>query len=101
MEKHNLLDLANGITESWKSFNISQVNGNNVRLRIMEDVTARWHSHDASDELFYVISGTVHIDTEDETHTLNANELFVVRAKTKHRARVEGRATILVIDNIS
>lgn len=100
MEKHNLLDLANGITESWKSFNISQVNGNNVRFRVMEDVTARWHSHDASDELFYVISGTVHIDTEDETHTLNANELFVVRAKTKHRARVEGRATILVIDNI-
>jgi mannose-6-phosphate isomerase-like protein (cupin superfamily) len=100
MKKNNLLSWANEITESWKSVNISQVNGNNVRLRVMEDVTAGWHSHDTSDEFFYVISGIVHIDTEHGTQTLKPNELFVVPAKTKHRARVDGRATLLVIDKI-
>lgn len=100
MEKYNLQSLLESITDNWKSFNISQVNGNNVRLRVMENMTARWHSHDHSDELFYVISGTVYIDIEDRTQTLNPNELFVVPAKTKHRARVEGRATLLVIDKI-
>ncbi|KAF3886497.1 MULTISPECIES: cupin domain-containing protein [Nostocales] len=100
MEKHNLKHLGDGIVESWKSFNISQVNSNNVRFRVMENVTASWHSHSTSDELFYVISGTVHIDTEDGTHTLSANELLIVPAKTKHRARVEGKATLLVIDKI-
>ncbi|WP_169219183.1 cupin domain-containing protein [Brasilonema sp. UFV-L1] len=100
MEKYNLKNLGNGITESWKSFNISQINGNNVRFRVMQDITANWHSHNASDEFFYVISGIVHLDTEDGTHTLNTNELFIVPAKTKHRARVEGKATLLVIDKI-
>ncbi|MBH8564494.1 cupin domain-containing protein [Nostoc sp. CENA67] len=100
MKKYDLQNLPNGITDNWKIFNISQVNGNNVRLRIMENMTARWHSHDNSDELFYVISGTVYIDTEDGTQTLNPHELFVVPAKTKHRARVEGRASLLVIDKI-
>ncbi|AUS99113.1 hypothetical protein CLI64_01145 [Nostoc sp. CENA543] len=100
METHNLLNWANNITESWKSIDISQVNGNNVRLRVMEDVTANWHSHDISDECFYVISGTVHLDTEHETKTLNAHELFIVPAQTKHRARVKGRAVLLVIDKI-
>ncbi|HIK06164.1 MAG TPA: cupin domain-containing protein [Trichormus sp. M33_DOE_039] len=66
----------------------------------MEDITANWHSHDVSDELFYVISGIVHIDTEYGTETLNSNDLFIVPAKTKHRARVEGRATLLIIDKI-
>lgn len=100
MKKYNLSTLDNEIAESWKNLNLSQVNGNNIRLRILEDITANWHSHDVSDELFYVISGIVHIDTEYGTETLNSNDLFIVPAKTKHRARVEGRATLLIIDKI-
>jgi mannose-6-phosphate isomerase-like protein (cupin superfamily) len=38
---------------------LSTVNGNAVRLRVVERFTATWHIHNASDELFYVISGTV------------------------------------------
>lgn len=100
MEKYSLNNFDSGVTEKWESFYISQVNSNNVRFRIMEDVTANWHLHSTSDEFFYVISGTVYIDTEDETYMLNANELLVIPAKTKHRTRVEGKATLLVIDKI-
>lgn len=52
----NLIDLSEAIAESWKSINIGQFNGNSVRFRVMEDVTANWHTHDNSDELFYVVS---------------------------------------------
>ena len=99
-DKCNLINLSEGIAENWKSLNISQFNGNNVRLRVMEDVTANWHAHDNSDELFYVISGEVYIDSEAGAQALSANEICIVPAKVRHRARVEGRATLLIIDGI-
>jgi mannose-6-phosphate isomerase-like protein (cupin superfamily) len=87
-------------TGPWRSFDLGQVNGNAIRLRVMEDVTANWHTHTGSDELFYVMSGTFHMDTEHGTREIGPGELFVVPAGTRHRGRVEGRATMLVIDGI-
>jgi mannose-6-phosphate isomerase-like protein (cupin superfamily) len=84
----------------WRSFDLGEVNGNAVRLRVMEDITANWHAHAGSDELFYVMSGTFLMDTEHGTRTIRPGELFVVPAGTRHRGRVEGRATMLVIDGI-
>jgi quercetin dioxygenase-like cupin family protein len=88
-------------TESWKSLDLGEMNGNAVRFRIMEDVTADWHTHADSDELFYVISGTFYMDTEHGTREIHAGGLFVVPAGTRHRGRVEGRATMLVVDDIN
>jgi quercetin dioxygenase-like cupin family protein len=88
------------VTESWKSLDLGAVNGNAVRLRVMEGVTADWHTHADSDELFYVISGTLYMDTEHGTREVRTGGLFVVPAGTRHRGRVEGRATMLVVDDI-
>jgi mannose-6-phosphate isomerase-like protein (cupin superfamily) len=84
----------------WRSFDLGEVNGNAVRLRVMEDITANWHTHTGSDELFYVISGTFHMDTEHGTREIRPGGLFVVPAGMRHRGRVEGRTTMLVIDGI-
>ena len=99
-DSHDLIRLSEGIAENWKSLDISQFNGNHVRLRVMEDVTANWHTHDYSDELFYVISGEIQIDSEEGTQSLGVSELTIVPAKMRHRARVEGRAVLLVIDGV-
>ena len=96
----NLGQLHVAMTNSWMSFDVATVNGNAVRFRVMENKTANWHVHERSDELFYVLSGAVFMDTEDGTRRIDAGELFVVPAGTRHRARVEGRATLLVVDNI-
>jgi quercetin dioxygenase-like cupin family protein len=97
---HDLNGLLSGIPDAWKSFDLATVNGNAVRCRVMQDVTAPWHVHDGSDELFLVLSGTAYLDTELGTRKLAAGQLFVVPSGTRHRARVEGRATLLVIDAI-
>ena len=89
-----------GVTEAWKSINVATVNGSAVRFRVMQDTTANWHKHDEGDELFYVVSGVVFIDTHDGAKELRPGQLIVVPAGTRHRARVEGRATLLVIDGI-
>jgi len=92
--------LQRDVTGPWRSFDLGEVNGNAVRLRVMEDITANWHTHAESDELFYVISGTFHMGTEQGTREIQSGELFVVPAGTRHRGRVEGRATMLIIDGI-
>jgi mannose-6-phosphate isomerase-like protein (cupin superfamily) len=89
-----------GITDSWKSIDVATVNGNAVRFRVMENVTANWHVHAHSDELFYVLSGTVYMDTEHGTWEIRSGHLFVVPSGTLHRARVMDRATLLVVDSI-
>jgi mannose-6-phosphate isomerase-like protein (cupin superfamily) len=96
----DLQSLQRDVTEAWKSLDLASVNGNAVRLRVMQGTTANWHVHETSDELFYVISGTFYMDTEHGTKLIEAGQLFVVPAGTRHRGRVEGRATLLVIDSI-
>jgi mannose-6-phosphate isomerase-like protein (cupin superfamily) len=92
--------LHQGVAERWKSIDVGNVNGNAVRCRVMHDVTADWHVHEDSDELFYVITGAVGLDTEHGTYPLSAGQLLVVPAGTRHRISVDGRATLLVVDNI-
>src|SRR5450631_2061397 len=97
----DLDEMQTGVTDAWKSFDVATVNRNAVRFRVMENKTANWHLHESSDELFYVVSGTVFMDTESGTREIHPGQLFVVPAGTRHRARVKGRATLLVIDNIA
>jgi len=88
------------VTDAWKSFDVATVNGNAVRFRVMENTTANWHVHEHTDELFYVVSGAVLMDTEHGVREIRLRQLLVMPAGTRHPARVEGRATLLVIDNI-
>ena len=84
----------------WRSVDVAAVNGNTVRLRTMQDFTAGWHSHDESDELFFVLSGLFHLDTDQRTVDVRAGELFVVPAGVRHRGRADVPTTLLVIDCI-
>src|SRR6266478_2977546 len=42
----------------------------------------------------------VRMDTEHGTREIRSGHLFVAPGGTRHRARVEGRATLLVVDNM-
>jgi mannose-6-phosphate isomerase-like protein (cupin superfamily) len=86
--------------QAWQSVDVAAVNGNTVRLRTMQDFTARWHSHVDSDELFYVLSGLFHLDADERTVDLRPGELFVVPAGMRHRGRAGARTTLLVVDCI-
>lgn len=83
--------------EHWKAIGIGEVNGSLVSARVMENVEAGFHTHEQSDEFFLVISGQVLIDTEGETIELNEGQSYTVKSGTKHRARVVGRAELIVV----
>ena len=64
----------------------------------MSNMEAPWHSHEDSDELFFVINGKLLIDTADETHEVNKSQLIVVPAGVRHRARATDTVTMIVMD---
>lgn len=101
LEKHELKTLSDAVSDAWRNVNFAKVNGLDVRLRIITDRAANFHTHADSDELFCCLEGVAHLDTTDgDTTTLKPQELAIVPRNTSHRLRVEGRAVVLVIDAI-
>lgn len=58
-----------------------------------------WHHHDGIDELYYVFTGQIRIDIqEQQTVELEAGELVVIPAGVEHRPVAEQEAEILLIE---
>ena len=54
--------------------------------------------HEHSDELFYVIEGSFHLETEEGLTKVNAGELIIVPKGTKHRPVVTDLSKFLLIE---
>jgi mannose-6-phosphate isomerase-like protein (cupin superfamily) len=93
----NIFELSKAQTDGWFSKNLDTINGSQVALRVMEEYTAEFHIHENSEEMFIVLNGSIFIDTESETVTLNKGDTYTVSPGIKHRARVVGRAELIVI----
>lgn len=90
-----------GAAGSWFTQVLASVGGANLRYRVMRDTAAAFHVHEQSSECFFVLSGLLHIDTDDGTVSLSAGQFCEVKAGLRHRARVEGEATLLVFDALA
>lgn len=51
-----------------------------------EQLPLAYHSHDEQEELFYVLAGTLSVETPEETVTVDAGEVFAVGPESPHRA---------------
>ncbi len=99
----SLICHSNGI--GWQSDDLLAFNGKKVRYRTMNCVEARWHKHDDTDEMFFVLSGNLEIDTRDpsgiiKTYYIGPGQMIVVHGNCEHRARSANLATLLVFDAI-
>ena len=83
--------------DAWFTEIIGKPNGSPVAIRVMNDVTAPFHTHEKAGEMYIVLSGRVFIDTDIGTQEIASGHAHTVRAGTRHRARVEGRAELIVI----
>ncbi|GAB3689248.1 hypothetical protein GCM10028857_24360 [Salinarchaeum chitinilyticum] len=66
-----------------------------------ETVPLAYHYHDEQEELFYVTSGTLSVETPEEVLSVDAGEVLVVEPDSPQRAYVaedaSGPAEVLVI----
>ncbi|QDX40306.1 cupin domain-containing protein [Salarchaeum sp. JOR-1] len=55
-----------------------------------------YHVHDEQEEAFYVLDGTLHVETPDGEHVVDTGELFVAEPESPHRAFVPADADTTV-----
>jgi mannose-6-phosphate isomerase-like protein (cupin superfamily) len=58
-----------------------------------EDLATTYHYHEQREELFYVLSGTLHVDTPGETYEIASDEVFVVDPESPIRPHNPESAT--------
>lgn len=51
-----------------------------------EQIPQEYHYHDTQEELLYVVSGEMYVETPDEVFTVGADEVFVAEPESPHRA---------------
>lgn len=97
LELIDVKKLVDECQEDWFNQTLSQVNDCVVRLGIVKG-EFHWHKHDDEDEFFYVISGKLLIDLEDQSLELVPQQGFMVPKGVIHRTRALERTVMLMIE---
>lgn len=87
----DLQALQREVTGGYRNQVVLDVNGECIRQSVFEG-EYRWHRHPATDELFLVVSGELHIEFASAPEVvLREWQCLVVPAGTVHRTRAVGR----------
>jgi mannose-6-phosphate isomerase-like protein (cupin superfamily) len=84
--------------ERWFNQTLSQINGSVLRVGIVQG-EFHWHKHDDDDELFFVLSGNLFVDTEERTFSLGPNQGVTVPKGVLHRTRAPQKVVMLMVEN--
>jgi mannose-6-phosphate isomerase-like protein (cupin superfamily) len=76
---------------------VAQMNDVHFKLAKVEGSFV-WHEHGDTDEVFIVVDGTLCIEFEDQTVTLETGEMLVVPKGTRHRPSAEATCSILLVE---
>ena len=97
LEKMDVNEMVKACTDPWFNQTLTQVNESVVRLGIVEG-EYHWHKHDNDDEFFFVLSGQLLIDLEDQTIELNPNQGVTITKGVMHRPRAPKRTVMLMVE---
>jgi len=86
--------------EKWFNQTLTKINGSVARLGIVEG-DYHWHKHDNDDEFFFVLSGQLFIDLEDQTIELNPNQGTTITKGVMHRPRAPKKTVMLMVETDS
>jgi mannose-6-phosphate isomerase-like protein (cupin superfamily) len=99
MDKIHFQKIIKGMKEPWQPKDIAYINDTAMRVAKI-DGEYHWHTHREEDEFFYVLKGSIYIDTESESIALNQGEGLVVKKGVRHRSRAKKPAWVLLIELI-
>ncbi len=77
---------------------VGELNGQHVKVALLEGDKVPWHTHDAEDELFLVIEGELDVLTRDETVRLRPGELTIVPHGVEHRVVPAGLVKLVLFE---
>lgn len=97
IQKVNLTDQFERITEYWTPRIAASLNGQHVRLTKLKGEFV-WHRHDNEDELFYVVRGRLVIRFRDGDIELSEGELCVVPRGVEHMPVAQEEVHVLLFE---
>lgn len=93
----NLQDELAHVTELWSPRVVAQLNGQFVKVAKVKGEFL-WHHHEAEDELFLILKGSLLIEFEDEAVTLREGECLVVPRGVRHRPVADQECWIVLFE---
>jgi len=100
MKKVNLSEKLALFSEHWHPHIVGELNGQHVKVAKIEGAFD-WHHHEAEDELFLVVSGTMDLELRDQTVTLEEGEFFIVPRGVEHRPVAREECHIVLFEPAS
>lgn len=83
-DKVNLADKFNLFKEHWSPKIVGQVNDMHVKLVKIKGEFL-WHSHEAEDEMFFVIKGQMTMHFRDREVVVNPGEFIIIPHGEEHK----------------
>ena len=93
----NLNEKFSLFSDHWSPKVIAGMNDYQFKLVKLEGEFV-WHDHGHTDEVFIVIEGSMNIEFEDRTITLNAGEMHVVPKGTRHKPSAEAECKVMIVE---
>jgi mannose-6-phosphate isomerase-like protein (cupin superfamily) len=97
MEKVNIAATLASFSEHWQPHVIGELNGQQVKAAKLQGEFV-WHHHDAEDEMFLVVKGSMTIQLPDRDVELREGEFFIVPRGLEHRPVAQQEAHILLFE---
>jgi mannose-6-phosphate isomerase-like protein (cupin superfamily) len=84
-DKINLQASANSFSELFKYLKVGQLNDHMLNIIQAKDRTLDFHTHEESDEMFYIIEGKMQIEFKDKIVDLNQGDFIIIPKGVMHR----------------
>ncbi len=97
MQKVNIQDKLNMITEYWKPIIVGELNNQQVRLVKIKGEFIM-HKHDNEDEFFLVLKGRFKMDYGDRMIDLHEGEFIIIPRGTEHKPVADEECHLLLFE---
>lgn len=97
IEKVNLAQKFAQFSDYWSPKIAGELNDSHVKLVKLKGEFV-WHHHDAEDELFLVISGTLTIQLRDRDIVLHEGEFVILPKGVEHRPVAHEEVQVLLLE---
>jgi len=94
----NLRDEASKILNLFEYRVIARMNGHTFTLVKAAERTLDFHIHEGSDEVFYIVEGTMKIEFRDRIVDLSPGEMCVVPKGVEHRPICDTPVTAMLLE---
>lgn len=97
MDKVNLLQKFDLVTEHWSPKIVGELNGQQVKLAKFQGEFA-WHHHEDEDEAFFVMKGSFQMEFRDKVVALNEGEMIIVPKGVEHKPVAKEEVWVMLFE---